>query len=276
MTTENGNGQPLGRHSRPYVIHSSTECDRLEKQASLADLPRHLNYFSVPVKAHILDAGCGSGSMARLLASTHSDATVVGVDINADYIAYARERAAQENLVNVEFRIGDIFDLPFPDSHFDLVWSKYLLHWLKEPKLAVAEFRRVTKPGGQVVCANVDGFAVTHWPVDPALQPALEKVFPLLVDPFSGRKTPEMFRENGLWNIEVDCESDRVFTVVGSIDPARRENWVHQFTAGRPYGAKILGSQAAADTLADAFLAYQDRPDTCSYTTLYFIRGTVP
>jgi hypothetical protein len=43
--------------------------------------------------------------------------------------------------------------------------------------------------------------------------------------------------------------------------------------AGRPYVAGILGSEAAADALTAAFLAYQDRADSCSYTALYFVRG---
>ena len=120
-------------HSRPYAIHSATECDRLERQAALAGLRDHLRFVPVPPQARILDAGCGSGSMTRLLASAHSDAEVVGVDLRADYIAYAGERAEQERLKNIEFREGDIFRLPFRDTMFDVVWSKYVLQWLKEP-----------------------------------------------------------------------------------------------------------------------------------------------
>jgi 2-polyprenyl-3-methyl-5-hydroxy-6-metoxy-1,4-benzoquinol methylase len=76
-------------YSRPYAIHSSTECERLEKQATLAGLPDHLRFVPVPPQARILDAGCGSGSMTRLLASTHRD-----IDLRADYISYASERPA--------------------------------------------------------------------------------------------------------------------------------------------------------------------------------------
>ena len=74
-------------------------------------------------------------------------------------------------------------------------------------------------------------------------------------------------------DIAVDFEPDRLFTAIGSIDPARRQNWVEQWTTGRPYVAGILRSEAAADALTAAFLAYQDRADSCSYTALYFVRG---
>jgi ubiquinone/menaquinone biosynthesis C-methylase UbiE len=260
-------------NSRPYAIHSAAECDRLERQAALARLPDHLRFVPIPSQAHVLDAGCGTGSMTRLLATTHHDAQVVGIDLQADYIAYAAERANQEGLHNIEFRQGDIFSLPFAEATFDVVWSKYVLQWVKSPQAAVAEFARVTKPDGLVVCCNFDGFGLTHWPEDPALQPLVERVFRRLVDPFVGRKLAPIFREAGLVDIAVDFEPDRLFTVVGSIDPARRQNWGEQWMAGRPYIAEILGSEAAADALTAAFLAYQDRADSCSYAALYFVRG---
>lgn len=118
----------------PYAIHSTTECDRLERQAALAGLSDHLRFVPVTPQARILDAGCGSGSMTPLLASTHTDANVVGIDLRPDYIAYARDRAEREGLKNIDFRAGDIFRLPFQDASFDVVWSKYVLQWLKEPQ----------------------------------------------------------------------------------------------------------------------------------------------
>jgi SAM-dependent methyltransferase len=263
-------------HSRPYAIHSAAECDRLERQAALAGLPDHLRFVPVPAQAHVLDAGCGPGSMSRLLAATHRDAQIVGIDVRADYIAYAAERATEEGLNNIEFRQADIFSLPFADATFDVVWSKYVLQWVKEPCLAIAEFRRVTKSGGVVVCANFDGFAVTHWPEDPTLQPQFEKVIPQLVDPFIGRKMAPMFLDAGLIDVKADFEPDRLFTVVGAIDPNQRQNFADQLSGARSYIAKILGGEDNADQFATAFLRYYDDPTTCSYTTLYFVWGTVP
>lgn len=262
--------------SRPYAIHSAGECERLESQAALAGLPEHLRFVQVPTGARILDAGCGSGSMARLLAAAHPDAHVVGVDIREDYVEFASKRAAQEALQNVEFQPGNIFHLPFAEASFDVVWSKYVLQWVGDPHLAIAEFRRVTRPGGLVVCANFDGFAVTHWPVDPVLQPKLEEVFAQLVDPFIGRKMAPMFMDAGLVVGEVVFEPDRLYTIIGAIDPERRRNWAEQLAAARRYIAKILGGERQADQFVEAFLAYQDRSDTGSYTALYFVCGTVP
>jgi SAM-dependent methyltransferase len=267
----------MSDQSRPYAIHSDSECDRLERQALLAGLEGHLAMLpplSPPMR--ILDAGCGSGSMARLLAARHPGARVVGVDIRPDYVAYARERARTEGLGNLGFEQGDIVRLPFPDASFDLVWSKYVLQWVKDPAAAVADLRRVTAPGGAVVCCNFDGFAVTHWPEDPALQADVQRVFPALVDPFIGRKMASLFAQAGLVDLAVHFEPDRLYTIVGRIDPERRRNWVEQLTAARPYIARVLGGERETDAFTQAFLQYQDRPDTGSYTALYFVSGAAP
>jgi SAM-dependent methyltransferase len=167
LTQREGN---MADRSRPYAIHSDSECDRLEKQAALAGLENHLRHVPVPETAHILDAGCGSGAMSRCFGSRYARASVIGVDIRDDYVSYAQSRAIEDGLRNVEFRQGSVFNLPFATASFDVVWSKYVMQWINEAERAVAEFRRVTKPGGVVVCCNFDGFAVTHYPEDEALR----------------------------------------------------------------------------------------------------------
>jgi SAM-dependent methyltransferase len=266
----------MADQTRPYAIHSDSECDRLERQAALAGLENHLRHVPVPETAYILDAGCGSGAMTRCFGSRYADASVIGVDIRDDYVSYAQGRANEDGLKNVEFRQGSVFNLPFTNASFDVVWSKYVMQWIDEPEKAVAEFRRVTKPGGVVVCCNFDGFAVTHYPEDEALQHQILTVFPRLVDVYIGRKTAPIFHTCGLINISVVFEPDSLFTTVGAIDPERRENWVAQLAAARPHIAKILGSDETAREFGDSFVRYYDRPDTSSYTALYFVRGRVP
>jgi SAM-dependent methyltransferase len=133
--------------------------------------------------------------MARCFASHFADASVIGVDIRDDYVVYAQGRAREDGLQNVEFRQGSVFDLPFANATFDVVWSKYVMQWINDPEKAVAEFRRVTRPGGVVVCCNFDGFAITHYPEDESLQRHILTVFPRLVDVNIGRKTAPIFHE---------------------------------------------------------------------------------
>jgi ubiquinone/menaquinone biosynthesis C-methylase UbiE len=117
----------MSQQSLPYVIHSDEECERLELQARLANIDGHLRHMPVPLNGRVLDVGCGSGSMSRLIAGSFPQGEVVGVDLREQYLDFARARAREQDIRNLTFRHGDVFALPFPDASFDVVWSKYLL-----------------------------------------------------------------------------------------------------------------------------------------------------
>jgi ubiquinone/menaquinone biosynthesis C-methylase UbiE len=262
--------------SKPYVIDDDDEPQRLERQAQLADLPSHLARFPLAPDARVLDAGCGSGAMARLLAQRAPLGHATGVDTNSRYLAIAAQQAAAQGISNITFQEGNIFQLPFADHTFDLVWCKYVLQWVEQPVHAVAEFRRVTRPGGLVVCCHFDGFGVTHDPIDPELQADVEVFFPQVIDPFVGRKQYGMLHHAGLRDITVYAEADRSFAVYGAIDTAHRANWQAQLDAAFPAIIRCLGSEARAKAFVERFLTYQARDDTASYCTLYIVTGRVP
>jgi len=104
---------------------------------------------------HLLDAGCGTGMMALRIAARHPDCTVHGIDISPKMIAVARRDAEMQGLA-VDFRVGSITDLPYPDSSFDVVLTNIMYHHLDlaEKRQAVAEITRALKPGGRYVSAE--------------------------------------------------------------------------------------------------------------------------
>jgi len=265
----------MSEHSRPYAIHSNEECERLELQARLANIEGHLRYLPVSPRDRVLDAGCGSGAISRLIARTYPQADVIGVDLREQYLDFARTRARSENIQNLTFRAADVFDLPFPDATFDVVWTKYLLQWLKEPKRALTELKRVTRPGGIIVSCDFAGFAVEHFPVTPQFNEQARRVFSALVDCDIGRKVSAMMISLGLSDVKVETENDKIFTVIGRIDAERRWNWEKQLQAARPHLIQIFGSEQGADKFVADFLRNYDDPATCSITTLHFTQGYV-
>jgi len=261
---------------RPYSLHSENECDRLEFQAEIARIEDHLCYLDIPARARILDAGCGSGSMTRRLAKHYPNASVTGFDLNIDYLAFARTRAVREGLGNVAFEQGDLQAMPFADASFDAVWSKFVLYFLPRPEDAVRELRRVTRPGGQVTVVLNHGSYTRHYPVDPALQRDLDLAIPALGDIHLAERLPLMFMQAGFADVTVQVEADRLYTFVGPASPAQRRNVTDLLAGARPAVIRALGSEAAADAFVQAYLDYIDRPDTCSYTMLWFIQGHAP
>ena len=77
----------------------------------------------VRAESHILDCGCGPGSITVGLAQWAPDGETVGIDIGAEQLDGARALARDLGVNNVTFRQADIFDLPFEDDTFDVVFS---------------------------------------------------------------------------------------------------------------------------------------------------------
>jgi SAM-dependent methyltransferase len=263
-----------------YVINSDEEPRRLDRQAAIYGTEDDLRHVSLLPGARVLDAGCGSGSAARLFASSQNSAMVVGVDRNAQYIDYASREAAKQAIGNVTFRVADVLALPFGDAEFDLVWSKHLLQWVRERDRALKEFVRVTRPGGRVVSCNFDGFCLQQYPVDLEVQRDIEAWFfaaerELGFDNFVGRKLPGMFKAVGLTDIRVDIIPDKAFCGFGG-DPERAWNWELQWRSAFPFTIKIFGSKERAEMVTARLLKRLNDPNVFMYTTLFYVEGRVP
>jgi ubiquinone/menaquinone biosynthesis C-methylase UbiE len=265
----------MSDQSLPYAIHSDEECERLELQARLGNIQDHLRHLSIPPHSRILDVGCGSGSMARLIAKLFPEAHVIVIDVRPEYVDFARERARHEGLRNVAFQSGDALALPFENASFDVVWAKYLLQWVRDPKGALAEMKRVTKPGGAVVSCDYVGFLVDHFPIASDLESRIREVLASIIDYNIGRKVAPLMIALGFNDVRIEIEADTLFTVVGRIDDDRRRNLETQFQAIRPYLVKLMGSETEVSRYIERFLAHYDDPATCSYTSLHFTTGQV-
>ena len=105
---------------------------------------------------HVLDVGCGTGTLALEVARRVGRAgRVVGIDPGSQQIARARAKAARRN-APTEFQTGVIEQLAFPNQMFDVVFSTLMMHHLPAPlkRQGLAEIARVLKPGGRLVIAD--------------------------------------------------------------------------------------------------------------------------
>src|SRR5258707_15351923 len=130
----------------PFWFHGQVR-ELRQKTATLAQLQPG---------EQVLDVGCGTGTLAIEVARRVGRAgRVAGVDPGKEQIARARRSAARRNMP-IEFQIGVIEQLPFPDRSFDVVLSTLMMHHVPAPlkRQGLAEIARVLKPGGRLVIAD--------------------------------------------------------------------------------------------------------------------------
>jgi ubiquinone/menaquinone biosynthesis C-methylase UbiE len=121
----------------------------------------------------LLDVGCGPGTITVDLARQVAPGRVIGVDRAADVLSKASAHALEQG-VSIELHVGDVYALQFPDASFDVVHAHQVLQHLREPVRALAEMRRVLRPGGLVAARDGD-YACFAWaPFDPLISRWLE------------------------------------------------------------------------------------------------------
>jgi ubiquinone/menaquinone biosynthesis C-methylase UbiE/DNA-binding HxlR family transcriptional regulator len=101
----------------------------------------------------IADLGAGEGAFALLLAERATK--VIAVDSSAKMIEVSREQALRHGVKNVEYRLGDMEELPIEDRAVDLVFFSQSLHHALHPERAIQEAWRILVPGGRIVVLDL-------------------------------------------------------------------------------------------------------------------------
>jgi ubiquinone/menaquinone biosynthesis C-methylase UbiE len=117
----------------------------------------------------VLDVGCGPGTITVDLAARVPQGEVVGIDAAGDVLEAARQEASRQGRRGVRFEAGDVYHLAFGDAAFDVVHAHQVLQHLGDPVAALAEMRRVCRPGGLVAARDSDYGGMFWFPDDPEL-----------------------------------------------------------------------------------------------------------
>lgn len=117
----------------------------------------------------LLDVGCGPGTITLDLARLVAPGEVVGIDRSEEIVERAEADRATAGVENVRYEVGDVYDLASDDGSFDVVHAHQVLQHLTDPVAALAEMRRVVRPGGVVAVRDSDYAAFTWAPTSEGL-----------------------------------------------------------------------------------------------------------
>ena len=236
---------------------------------------------------HVLDAGCGSGSFLPWLADlVGPTGSLFAIDLAPDNVALVEQRLAMWALpCLIEVQVGNVLTLPYPDDAFDALWFANTSQYLTDEELgtALAEFRRVVRPGGLVAVKEID--------------PAIDRILPAPTGVMlrwiqAAVRTGNVQAAGGLRGQDLPGWLRRA-----GLEHVRRRSMLSEHTApldpaGHAFWTGYLNYLAASTTDLDLPEADQefwarlrdpaevtrflDNPDCCVMTAQILTVGTVP
>ena len=219
----------------------------------------------------VLDLGCGPGSITLGLAEKVAPGEVVGVDLQPLQVAQAQALSAARGITNVRFEVADVYRMPFPDGSFDAVFAHVVLMHLREPVRALAEIRRVLRPGGVVGVRDCDWGGRIHAP----MTSLLEQWYALTVrirqrnggDPFMGRQHRRLLLDAGFARTQASVS---VWTAGTPEETRHCANFLKASLQGLAPTALAEGwmDQATMDTVSAEIDAWAARSDAL-YVDMY-------
>lgn len=220
----------------------------------------------------ILDAGCGMGDDVVMLSErVGPEGEVIGVDKSGSLIEEARERTGDTDTVC--FRVDDVMQLSFEDRTFDGCRADRVLQHLHDPRGALTEMRRVTRPGGRLTVSDPDwDTCIVAMPdTDTEVTNAVtDSKWADSLNPTIGRRLYALIREVGLTDIDIDP----VTIVLTDFEIANEVLYLEERLA-MMREAGILSAEQANQWIENARRAGGDELLFCSLTG-FTVGGTVP
>ena len=208
----------------------------------------------------ILDLGCGPGSITLGLARYVAPAETIGVDQSEEALAAARALADGQSVGNVRFERANVYELPFQDGTFDVVYGHQILQHLADPVAALVEAKRVLRSGGYVAVRDADYGTMTHHPHDPMLDEWLETYHRIARnnggEPDAGRRLMKWVRAAGFDHLHPTAATWLYAT------PEERRGWAELWAGRRLQEStdnKVYGEEG--DQIIEAFQRWAAEPD---------------
>lgn len=233
---------------------------------------RAMDYLDLQTGEAVLEVGCGTGVFLPALAAAVGErGSVVAIDHAASFLAQAQERIAEAGVsANVTLREADAMALPFPDDSFDAAHCERVLMHLEDPAGAIVEMRRVVRPGGRVVAAEVFAEGATTDHPDPETNTAIFRAMVSGIrNPRMGIQLRRLFLRAGLEDVRGTVVAD----FETELDPDEMDEYR---SLSRELTERGQLDVARATAAAEAVVEYVARGEHCGTALMFVVAGGVP
>jgi ubiquinone/menaquinone biosynthesis C-methylase UbiE len=235
---------------------------------------RTIELLSLPVGARVLDVCCGAGASALPAAElVGPSGKVIAVDLSQKLLELARTKAT--GLTHIEFELGDMLALRFPNESFDAVVCVFGIFFVPNMESAVRELWRCVRPGGQL--------AVTTWgpnffePANSAFWRSIKKV------------RSDLYKSFNPWDrINNEASLKEILKQAGvALPKVIAENRLHSVESAEDWWTIVLGSgyratveqltQSERERVREANLAFiRDEKISAIETNVLYALATKP
>ncbi|MEW5919566.1 MAG: arsenite methyltransferase [Bacillota bacterium] len=192
-----------------FIGYSAEELSQIPQEAILGlGCGNPLALTSIKEGETVLDLGSGAGIDCFLAAArVGPTGKVIGVDMTAEMLEKARANVQKGNYTNVEFRLGEIENLPVADNCVDLVISNCVINLSTDKKRVFAESFRVLKGGGRLMVSDL----VLQRELPPAIRRSVEAYAGCIAGAVLKEEYLDAVRAAGFTDIEI--KKEQVFPV---------------------------------------------------------------
>ncbi|MGB7924041.1 MAG: methyltransferase domain-containing protein [Pyrinomonadaceae bacterium] len=241
----------------------SAEQARLRLLNDLTNGP-FIDFLELDETNSVLEVGCGLGILAQAVARVVTRGEVYGVEYSPEQLA--RAEASQPNLRLVQ---GDAHHLEFDDARFDVVYCRYVLEHVAEPRQVLREMWRVLKPGGRVFVQENNILVNLFYPECPRFD-ALWRQFAVLQerlggDALIGKKLLPLLKQAGFEEIRLSIQPEIHHSGKPSFRPWIENQIGNIESAAAALETHQLASREEIRQAVDEVRALVRRDDACAF-----------
>jgi ubiquinone/menaquinone biosynthesis C-methylase UbiE len=171
-----------------------------EKRYKLIDPENVLTYFNVEQGNVVADLGAGNGFLTLPIAKK-TETTVYAVDIEPHMLELLKQRADKEDIRNITYIEGGLYDIKLDDNSVDKAMISLVLHEVADLSKALGEVKRILKHGGQVL--------IIEW------KAKRSEIGPPFEDKISSTEMEKILRNNG-FNVDIKSFNDTIYALKGT------------------------------------------------------------